>query len=70
MIILMVRRPVVRNVNVFNFRQKLQLSFIGILLFSFILIGIVVAFLTTGQYQSKHHENIKEKLNSVYLELE
>ncbi|MCX6254583.1 MAG: ATP-binding protein [Bacteroidia bacterium] len=70
MIILMIRRPVVRSVNIFNFRQKLQLSYIGILLFSFILIGIVVAFLTVGQYQTKHRENIKEKLNSVYLELD
>jgi signal transduction histidine kinase len=68
--ILIIRRPVVRNVNILNFRQKLQFSYIGILLFSFILIGIVVAFLTIGQYQTKHRENIKEKLNSVYLELD
>ena len=69
-IILMIRRPVVGNMNIFNFRQKLQLSYIGILLFSFILIGIVVASITIRQYQTKHYENIKEKLNSVYLELD
>ena len=69
-IILIIRRPLVRGVNIFNFRQKLQLSFIGILLFSFILIGIVVAYITIGQYKAKHYENIKEKLNSVYLELD
>ncbi|TAL74414.1 MAG: HAMP domain-containing histidine kinase, partial [Bacteroidetes bacterium] len=69
-VILIIRRPVVRNLNILNFRQKLQLSYIGILLISFILIGIVVAFLTIGQYQTKHRENIKEKLNSVYLELD
>jgi two-component system nitrogen regulation sensor histidine kinase NtrY len=68
--ILLLRRPVVRGMNFFNFRQKLQLSYIGILLFSFILIGIVVASLTVNQYQSKHNENIKEKLNSVYMELD
>jgi two-component system, NtrC family, nitrogen regulation sensor histidine kinase NtrY len=68
--ILMIRRPVVRRPNVLNFRQKLQLSFIGILLFSFLLIGIVVAYLTVNQFHSKHYENIKEKLNSVYLELD
>ena len=68
--ILIIRHPVLRGVSLFNFRQKLQLSFIGILLFSFILIGIVVAFLTVRQYQTKHHENIVEKLNSVYLELD
>jgi signal transduction histidine kinase len=70
LIILFIRRPVLRNVNIFNFRQKLQLSYIGILLFSFILIGIVIAFLTISQYQSKHYENIKEKLNSIYLDLD
>ena len=69
-LIMMIRRPVVRRVNIFNFRQKLQISYIGILLFSFVLIGIVVAYMTIGQYQSKHYENIKEKLNSVYLELD
>ena len=39
-------------------------------MFSFILIGVVAAFLTIGQFQTKHHENIKEKLNSIYLELD
>ena len=68
--ILMVRMPVVKRTNVFNFRQKLQLSYIMILLFSFILIGIVVAYLTVNQFNSKHHENITEKLNSVYMELD
>jgi two-component system nitrogen regulation sensor histidine kinase NtrY len=70
MFFLVIRRPVVRNLNLFNFRQKLQLSFIAILLFSFILIGIVVASLTISQYKLKHTENIKEKLNSVYVELD
>ena len=70
MIIMLIRRPVVRSMNFFNFRQKLQLSYIGILLFSFILIGIVVAYITISQYKAKHYENIKEKLNSVYLELD
>jgi hypothetical protein len=30
----------------------------------------VVAYLTIGEYRSKHYENIKEKLNSIYIELE
>ena len=54
----------------FNFRQKLQLSFISILMVSFIAIGLAVAFLSINQYQTKHTENIKEKLNSTYTELE
>jgi two-component system, NtrC family, nitrogen regulation sensor histidine kinase NtrY len=70
LLLIIIRKPVVRSTNVFNFRQKLQLSYILILLFSFVLIGVVVAYITISQYQSKHHENIKEKLNSVYLELD
>jgi two-component system, NtrC family, nitrogen regulation sensor histidine kinase NtrY len=70
LIVMAMRRPHVKSLTVFNFRQKLQLSYIVILLFSFILIGIVVAFLTITQYRTKHYENIKEKLNSVYLELD
>lgn len=68
--VLTIRRPALRGGNVFNFRQKLQFSFIGILLFSFILIGIVVAYLTITQYKTKHYENVREKLTSVYLELD
>lgn len=68
--LILIRPPQVKKLNHFNFRQKLQMSYIGIILFSFILIGVVVASLTISQYKSKHYENIKEKLNSVYLELD
>jgi signal transduction histidine kinase len=64
------RKPKIRSGIVLNFRQKLQISFIGILLFSFILIGIVVAYLTITGYKTKHYDNIKEKLSSVYMELD
>jgi signal transduction histidine kinase len=70
LLVLMISKPVVRGSNIFNFRQKLQLSYIAILMFSFILIGVVVAYITITQYKAKHYENIKEKLNSVYLELD
>ncbi|HAM10416.1 MAG: hypothetical protein A2X04_04800 [Bacteroidetes bacterium GWF2_41_9] len=70
LLILLIRIPSFRKMTALNFRQKLQLSYTGILLFSFILIGTVVAMLTIKEYQSKHNENIREKLNSVYLEME
>jgi two-component system nitrogen regulation sensor histidine kinase NtrY len=54
----------------FNFRQKLQMSFITILMVSFVAIGVAVALLSIKQYQTKHLENIKEKLNSAYIELD
>ncbi|MCU0473275.1 MAG: HAMP domain-containing histidine kinase [Bacteroidales bacterium] len=70
LVLLLIRRPFVQGVRGFNFRQKLQVSFIGILLFSFVIIGVVITFLTVNQYRTKHYENIKEKLNSIYLELD
>ena len=70
LLLLIYRRPDLKRVFHFNFRQKLQLSFIGVLLFSFLLIGIIVVSFTISQYQVKQTEILKEKLNSIYLELE
>ena len=70
LLLILILHPEVKRVISLNFRQKLQLSFTGILLFSFILIGVVVAYLTVRDYKSRHDENIKEKLNSIYIELE
>jgi two-component system, NtrC family, nitrogen regulation sensor histidine kinase NtrY len=68
--VMLLKHKEVKGISLLSFRQKLQLTFIGILLFSFILIGIVVAFLSINQFHTKHQENIKEKLNSIYLELD
>jgi two-component system, NtrC family, nitrogen regulation sensor histidine kinase NtrY len=69
-IILLVSPPRLKYTFNLNFRQKLQLSVVGVLLFAFTLIGGVIAAFTIHQYQDKHNENLKEKLNSIYLELE
>ena len=42
----------------------------AILLFSFIIIGIAASSLAVREYRSKHYETIKEKLNSINVELE
>jgi two-component system nitrogen regulation sensor histidine kinase NtrY len=70
LMIILTARPVMKFPFSFNFRQKLQLSFISILLFSFTLIGVVIASLAIKQYETKNYENIQEKLNSVYIELQ
>jgi signal transduction histidine kinase len=67
---LLVGQGAIRNAWSMNFRQKLQVSFAGILFFSFILVSIIVIQLTIKDYRSRHHENLKEKLNSVYMEME
>jgi two-component system, NtrC family, nitrogen regulation sensor histidine kinase NtrY len=70
LLLAIIMRPDLRTFLSFNFRQKLQLAFISILLFSFISVGIVVSFFSIRQYKTKHLENIKEKVNSVYTELD
>ncbi|MBN1108246.1 MAG: HAMP domain-containing protein, partial [Bacteroidales bacterium] len=67
---LLIRRPALKKLINLNFRQKLQMTFIAILLFSFILIGIIITHLTVREYRSNHYDNITEKLNSIYLELD
>lgn len=70
LLVMLIRPPGMKGMQMFNFRQKLQFSYVAILLVSFILIGIVVAYLTITQYRQNHYENVREKLNSVYLELD
>ncbi|MCE5345467.1 MAG: GHKL domain-containing protein [Bacteroidales bacterium] len=70
LLLLLVRRPEIKNLFNFNFRKKLQLSFVGILLFSFALTGGAVISFTMKQNENRHSENLKGKLNSIYLELD
>ncbi|MCU0456192.1 MAG: HAMP domain-containing protein, partial [Bacteroidales bacterium] len=69
-LLLITGRWSVSRLRSLNFRQKLQMTFTGILLFSFILVGLVITYLTVNEYTSKHYENVTEKMNSIYLELE
>jgi len=70
LVLFLVRKPGFKTPAGFNFRQKMQISFISILLVSFTLIGFVIASLTIEQYRAKHYENIKEKLSSINMELD
>jgi len=68
--ILIVRRIKWKSLLYLNFRQKLQISFIAILLGSFVPVGVIVAFFSVNQYKERHLENIKEKIGSIYSELQ
>jgi two-component system, NtrC family, nitrogen regulation sensor histidine kinase NtrY len=70
LVLLLNRKPFFKAPSGLNFRQKMQLFFISILLISFTLIGFVTASLTIQQYRAKHYENLREKMNSIYMELE
>jgi signal transduction histidine kinase len=69
LLLLFITRPQLSSFLWFSFRQKLQIAFIAVLLFSFISVGITIAFFSVRQYQDRHLENIKEKINSIYIEL-
>ncbi|MGD0582428.1 MAG: HAMP domain-containing sensor histidine kinase [Bacteroidales bacterium] len=70
LLLLIFIKPDLKTLFYFNLRQKLQLSFISILLSSFVTVGLVIAFFSIRQYQSQHLDNIKEKIGSIYTELE
>ncbi len=69
-VLVIVRPPAGWSISGFDFRQKLQFAFVTILLGSIIAIGSVVIVLSIAQYRNKHLDSIKEKLSSVYIELE
>jgi nitrogen fixation/metabolism regulation signal transduction histidine kinase len=54
----------------FNFRNKIQVSIISILLLSLVLIGGGTIYFSIEQYQKKNYDNISEKIQSVNIELD
>lgn len=68
-VLLFVRRVSLKRLLYLNFRQKLQISFITLLLVSFISVGVIVAVFSVKQYKERHLETIKEKIGSIYGEL-
>jgi len=61
-----------KNLNPFsfNFRRKIELSMISVLLISLFPISIGTKYYIEKQYHSRNQENIKEKIQSVLIELE
>ncbi len=53
-----------------NFRNKIQLFIISILFLSLMLIGGGTIYFSIEQYRKKHDDNLREKIQSVYVELD
>ena len=53
-----------------NFQQRIQYSMILILLVSLVPIGLGTKYYIENQYNTKNQENIKEKIQSVLIEVE
>jgi signal transduction histidine kinase len=54
----------------FDFKTKLQLSMLIILLMSILLVGGGTIYYNILQYENKHNNNISEKIQSVVIQLE
>lgn len=54
----------------FNFKMKIEVSLIAILLLALFMIGGGAVYFSIKQYETKHYENLSEKIRSVYVELE
>lgn len=53
-----------------NFKNKIKISLILILLVSLVVVGAVTVYYTTQQFRDKQKETINEKLQSILVELE
>lgn len=53
-----------------NFKARVQVSVVSILVFSFITIGISTLYYIVSLYDKKNNEDISEKVHSVQIEVE
>ncbi|MBN2481277.1 MAG: GHKL domain-containing protein [Bacteroidales bacterium] len=53
----------------FNFKNKIRLAIISILLLSLLMVGGGTIYLSIEQYKTTQYNNLSEKIQSVYLEL-
>lgn len=53
-----------------DFKTRIRLTVIGVLLLSFLSVGTMSIYFIFNQYNNKNRENIEEKLRSIYMELE
>lgn len=60
--------PVITRLS-WNFKVKIQFAFTGLLFFSLLFIGAGIVYFSIRQYQNKHVDILKEKIQSVYVEL-
>ncbi|MBN1158922.1 MAG: GHKL domain-containing protein [Bacteroidales bacterium] len=53
-----------------NFKNKIRLAIISILLLSLLMVGGGTIYLSIEQYKTTRYNNLSEKIQSVYLELD
>lgn len=60
--------PLIYKVQ-WNFKNKIQFAMSSVLFISLLLIGTGTVHYSIRQYRNKHNDNLKEKLQSLYVEL-
>ena len=53
-----------------DFKNKIKISMIGVLLLSLIIIGVGTIYYTIRQFEDQQYENISEKIQSVLIDME
>jgi len=69
-VLLILRSPIDIKPFELNFKKRLQLSIISLIVFSFLLIGIGTLYYIISLNDSKNHDLLSEKAHSVLIELE
>lgn len=54
----------------YNFKNRIKIAMIGVLLLSLLVVGIGTVVYNISQFQQKHYDTISEKIQSVLIELE
>lgn len=70
-IIIFIRNVVNRKINMrFDLRRRIQFALVGVVSLSLLIIGGGTIYFNIKQYEQNHEENLREKIQSVYVELQ
>ena len=70
-IIIFIRNVLNRTINLrFDLRRRIQFALVMVVSLSLIIIGGGTIFFNIKQYEQNHEENLREKIQSVYVELQ
>lgn len=67
--IFVINFPLIRQGIKPTFKNRIQFSLISVLLLSLLFIGTGTIFLSISQYKTRNSEMLREKIQSVYIEL-
>lgn len=66
----LVRFPVLAKISLFRLGDRLQISMIGIMIASFLIIGILIVYYIIRLNSNKNKENLSDRTHSILVELQ